>query len=656
VAVLAGIVGLSAVIRFVLALAHPTPLLFADEYIYSTLAHGLATTGHPTIRGEAASFPALLEPVLTAPFWLFGDAGVALRLTQALNAIAMSLAAVPAYLIARKLGLSSRFSLASAGLAVLTPAFFYVAYVLGEPIAYPLVLGAVYAGMCVLTEPTRKNQLAFIALAGLATFARIQFVVLPLAFLGAALIARPRFRGIRLTLGLFALGGLALAVKGLGYYAGVRDLSLDPAGLMHWVGVDAMLLAYSGGWLLVPGALVALATPRGRAERAFASLTVFLALGLLGEAALYAANSELAAGGRFQERYLFTLLPLLVPAFGLSLRRAGRARLAVLTLSALLIALSARFPLSGWTDEHGRMDSPFLMGVFRLEKAVGYANGSLIVAVAVALLAAGATAVAYRPSAWPSALAVVAVLLGAVGLAAWTLDAKYSQRARATYFPADARWVDHAQLGDVTVVNTPGSGRELTLEQMFWNRSTKRLVRLRHAESPDVFSVPQVRIRRDGALLVEGRPLRTALLMNEYAVTAELRGAESVAATPLFELWKPIGTPRLRMLAGGRFFDGWLANSGYVRVWGSPGSLRLRLSLPDRAPATRLVFRARGLRRTVEVAPGSTRVVTFEVPAGVWTLRWKGPLNYLPDGRPVSARADELRLTPLQVDGRNADI
>jgi hypothetical protein len=38
--------------------------------------------------------------------------------------------------------------------------------------------------------------------------------------------------------------------------------------------------------------------------------------------------------------------------------------------------------------------------------------------------------------------------------------------------------------------------------------------------------------------------------------------------------------------------------------------------------------------------------VTFAVSSGVWELRWKSALNYLPDGRPVSVLADELRLTP----------
>jgi hypothetical protein len=311
----------------------------------------------------------------------------------------------------------------------------------------------------------------------------------------------------------------------------------------------------------------------------------------------------------------------------------------------VLVAVSARFPLAGWVDDHGRQDSPMLMGVYRLSEGVGYANASLLAAAAVAGLAGTAVLVAYRPRFALPAVAAMGVLLAFVGYGAWLLDTRYAQRARETYFPADARWIDNAGVGAVTLVNTPGSPRELPLEQMFWNRSIDQLVRLRGADVPDTFSAPQAQVRSDGALLVEGRPLRRALLLNEYAVTAELTGAERVATSGLFELWRPVGTPRLRLLAGGRFYDGWLANSGFVRVWGPAATLRLRLALPERAPQTRVVFRWQGLRRTVVVRAGSSRVVEFAVPGGLWTLRWKGPRNFLPDGRPVSVRADELSLS-----------
>ena len=80
----------SFLLRFVAALWHTTPLYFPDEYIYSGIARSLAESGKPLIRGSSAHFPALLEPLLAAPFWLTHDPALAYRLTQAENALAMS--------------------------------------------------------------------------------------------------------------------------------------------------------------------------------------------------------------------------------------------------------------------------------------------------------------------------------------------------------------------------------------------------------------------------------------------------------------------------------------------------------------------------------------------------------------------------------------
>ena len=83
--VLTGIVGVSFLIRLVTALNHATPLYFPDEYIYGSLARSLAEHGRPLIRSAPAHFPAILEPLLAAPFWLFHDPLLAYRLTQGEN-------------------------------------------------------------------------------------------------------------------------------------------------------------------------------------------------------------------------------------------------------------------------------------------------------------------------------------------------------------------------------------------------------------------------------------------------------------------------------------------------------------------------------------------------------------------------------------------
>jgi Dolichyl-phosphate-mannose-protein mannosyltransferase len=644
--VLAVLVGASAIVRFLLALPHTTPLYFADEYIYSTLAYELATTGRPTIRGDAANFPALLEPILTAPFWLAGDPELALRLTQGLNAVAMSVAAIPVYLLARELGLGKGFGLAAAAVALVSPDLFYVAFILGEPIAYPLVMWSVLFGVRALHRPTARDQVLFVVLAGLASFARVQFVVLPVAYIGAALVARIPLRKLKLSFALLAVPAAGLVVAGLGYYSGVAGFDVDPAGLAHWLTTDAMLLAYAAGWLIVPGALVGLALARERVERAFAAFTVILGAGLFVEAALYATNASVGPGGRFQERYLFTLAPLLVLAFGLSLRHGGRARGAIALIAVALIAVSARVPLSGYTDVHGRQDSPFLIGVHRFDELLGNANASLTVAAVVALLALLAIGVAYRPRLGVPALALVGAFLGAVSLGAWSLDSRYANAARTTYLPADARWVDHAGLGDVTLLNTPGSKREIALEQMFWNRSITDFARLRDADRADAFAAPRVRIARDGALWLNGRLLRKPLLVAQYAMNATFSGAEHEAGTDLFALWRPAGTPRLSLLTGGRYYDGWLANTGYVRAW-RRGRVSMRLSLPAHASATTLRFRGPGVRQRVRLTPGSSRLVEFTATTTPWTVKWSAASwSYLTDGRPVSVRSSAVSLKP----------
>lgn len=648
-AVLGALVGLSACARWLFALAHTTPVYFPDEYIYSALARSLAEGEGVAIRGEPAGFPALLQPLLNAPFWLFEDPAVAYRLGQALNAVAMSLAAIPVYLIARRLRLSHGLSLACAGVALLSPNFFYVAYLLGEPIAYPLVLASVYFGMRVVAEPTRGVQVALVACSGLAAFARVQFLVLPLVFVVAAVgLDREMLRRLRLTLALFALpllGALALGPgRVLGYYSRVGDLELHPLEMVHWAGIDLMLLAYSSGWLLVPGALVGLLYAFGRSrpreERAFAAIATLLTGALLVEAAAYAANApEQVGGGRFQERYLMTILPLVAPAFCLWVARGAPGRRAVALLSLALLVLSARVPLAGFTSETGRQDSPFLLALWWLERRIGYDDGSLVLAAAVAALSLLGVALAFRPRhAAPVGLAAAAILVGAASAGATAFDADNAPKVRGTYLPADARWVDHAGLGEVTYLQTPGGPRELAFSQLFWNRSIGEVVRLPEGNTIDAFHQPFVRVAGDGTLVHEGRSLRTAILIPRFSVFADFRGATRVAQTATFDLWRPEGTPQLELLVAGQYFDGWLADEGWIEVRPTrAGTLVLPLSLPMQAPAVRLRFTG-DESRTVELDPGASRRVNFDVPAGgVWRVDYESERSaFLPDFRRVS--------------------
>jgi hypothetical protein len=136
----------------------------------------------------------------------------------------------------------------------------------------------------------------------------------------------------------------------------------------------------------VPGAgrrprVRALEAAESRTRRRSARVAVLLVGALLVEATLYAANAaEAAGGGRFQERYLMTILPLVAPAFCLWVTRGAPARWFVAVSALALLLVSARIPLSAYTSDTGRQDSPFLLALYWLEKKIGYDNGSLALA------------------------------------------------------------------------------------------------------------------------------------------------------------------------------------------------------------------------------------------------------------------------------------
>jgi hypothetical protein len=645
---LAGIMAASFGARLIAALGRPAPYYLPDEYIYPSLARSLAGHGRPLIRGAGAHFPALLEPLVTAPIWLVTNNPVAaFHATQALHALFVSLAAIPAYLLCRRLALPAWLGLAVAAVAVAVPDGVYASSMLADPLAYPLVLAAVYTGICVVAESTPWRQLVFAVFAALAVTARIQFAVVPFAVVGAELVA-DRGHVLR-SLRRLWLALAALAVPPLVLFAGLgshrilggytsASHALHPLSLLEWIGREGMLLLYAGGWVLVPGALaglaMAVARPARRVELAFAATTILLAAALLLEAAQIAGSDS----HRFQERYLFALVPLLAVAFGVWVERGLPLRIPVGLCAAALLLLAARIPLSGYAAAHNKDDSPTLWAVLRLEGYVSVGNGALAVALIAAALSGLAALVAFRKL--PAVVALIAAIAacGALSAGASSFDHRTSNSLRHT-LPADLRWVDHAQLGAVDLVAPPGARKEQSWEQLFWNRSLQRLLLL---GSPpiDHFATKQVRVARDGRLLVDGRADRRALLVQTYASTVQLTGVQRVRHELIFDLYRPAGTPRLRLIAAGRYADDWLAPRGAITVWSAHGGM---LDLVVSMPAGTEVTPVRFGNRLVRVQPGRRVPLTFHVPhGGAWSLHFaSSKQGYLGD-RAVSVRAPVL--------------
>ena len=463
---LAGVVLGSFLIRWLLALGRPTPTLFPDEYIYAALARALSG-GDLSVRGTPAHFPALLEPLLAAPLWLTGDAEIAYRLTQGLHSLAMSLAAVPVYVLARRVGIRPGYALAAGALAVLSPDLLYSSFLLADPIGYPVALTAVYLGVRALAQPTGRLQLAFLAACGLATFARVQYVVLPAAFVLSALVVergsggRPRGRD-RTTVGLLLAGPVSIGAVGLnrvlGYYEDVLALDLNAQLLGRWLALDLLFLALAAGVVLVPGAAAGLAAgiarPRTREEAAFASFVAATAGILLFQAALFAANGA----EKFQERYLMILLPLAAISFLLFVgRRPSRpARLGVVAVGAALVLGASTTPIAAQPVDA----SPFLLGGAWLTLRIGEEHASLIVAAGAALLAGLGVLAALRVRGWAAAgVAVAAVTSATISLAAAGFDGSNSRAVLSTTMAADPSWVDQAGRSPVALVQLPNGRR-----------------------------------------------------------------------------------------------------------------------------------------------------------------------------------------------------
>jgi Dolichyl-phosphate-mannose-protein mannosyltransferase len=639
----------SCVLRAIGSTARVAPTLFPDEYIYTALARSLAQSGRPLIRGGSAHFPALLAPILAAPVWaVVSSTTAAYHVVQAENALFMSLAAVPVYLIARWLGFSQSYALFSALVAVAIPDLTYSGYMLAEPVAYPIALTALYLGMRALERPTLVRQAAFLATAGAASFARVQYIVLVPAFLvAAALISRRRtLRAHTLPFALLGLGLVAVTALGsanaLGYYSAVTSLHVG-LGLIHWMIIDGLLLTLAAGVAIVPGAVVGFASARGPREISCAVLSGTYALALFGAAALYASNGS----ARFQERYLFSLLPLLPIGFGLYVRHSKRGKWPITLAAASGIALAALVPISPYVEGAGVTDSPTLRAVARIEATYGVGATSLGLALYVTFAAATAACFAWRRGAWPI-LAVTLAFLIISSAAASSFDATDSRSALESTTAVDPRWVDEHQLTDVTAIRTRSAATPgPLLELMVFNRSITREAVLSAASPTDSFVTSTVQIAPSGALVSHGAALRSPILLELDGVTAALDNARLIAQTERFGLWKPVGTPRFRYLEQGRYRDGWLAPSGRLTFYATKshpirGFVTMTISA---ASSQKVPFTIAGTRLLLH--PGSNRHLRFCVNARQpWSIGFAGPVRFLRGERAVSVRASAPRFVP----------
>src|SRR5215208_5083638 len=185
---LAGMVTLSAIVRFVVARRMTAPWIMVDELVYSELARGIASGAGYALRGEAVGLGyGAVYPLLISPAYLLDSLSDAYGAAKAINAVLISLAAVPAYLLARRL-VSAPLALVVAALSLAVPSLFYAGTIMTENAFYPIFLAAVLLLVRALERPTPLRVGLLLAATGVAFLTRTQAVALVPAMMTAPLL------------------------------------------------------------------------------------------------------------------------------------------------------------------------------------------------------------------------------------------------------------------------------------------------------------------------------------------------------------------------------------------------------------------------------------------------------------------------------------
>jgi hypothetical protein len=616
------------VARLVAAFVLKGPVLMPDEYFYSAIARSVAHGGPPTVRGGHLDFVAVLAPLLVSPAWLIHDVAVAYRVAQAEGVVAMTLAAVPAFLLSRRVGLSDRSAAVAAVFTVLVPDVAFSGLLLSEPFAYPLFLATVLFAVDSLERPTVRRQAVFLAAAAGLCLTRLQFAVVPLAYLAAATIASRPFRittvlrSHRLVSAAIALIAGGVAVTGahalVGRYAGIETFSHGPEAVLHWSGSNLALLLVAAGWITAPGALVGLARQaRGRdaAARAFAPLTAVLAVTFVLEAGIFGAGL-----GQLEERYTFYAAPLLVIAFLFAAQRRLLATRAHAILAGGLVATAVLVPLDDPLFTGLRDQSPLLMAFGVVQRHAQW-RAPMLAGVLLGVLGSASLALGRRGST-RSVVGLAGALLVTVGVGyalaltpvtradageAWRLDPKTREASLLAFAGSTAP-------GEITAA-------------LFWNPGISRVLVL-GGRTVDGFASVPVRLASGGRLVGSDGPIGGTVVFQPRLDTIRMR----TAAVSRSGRWALIDDAR-----GSRIEEmvvGWspathsFAPNGRIVVAADgprqPVRRTVRLRLWNPGPTvTRLRFDcSNGVNRTVSVGRDATTVRLPLVGRGVATCRF----------------------------------
>ena len=326
----------------------------------------------------------------------FDDPMHAYHAALIVNALLMSLAAVPAYFLARMF-VAERASVLVAAATVLVPSMSYTGFVLTENACYPAFVLALLLIARALGSPSLANQAVALLGLGLVSLTRIQGLALAGAYLAAAATyaatssREDRRRYLRrflptavLTVVVSLLPMLLSIARGDGAFGwlGARSTTFDElhlAEVPQWfVFLVAGLVLYVAVIPLAATAvLCGLGLRRGATERVrlFAAVGLPTLLVMLASVAFVSASIDVDGRENLNERYLFYVVPLLFVGLALWVEEGlPRPRPWVWGVVVVPAALVLTLPIDRLVY-HSGLQSTALASVGRLAHLGGGARG-----------------------------------------------------------------------------------------------------------------------------------------------------------------------------------------------------------------------------------------------------------------------------------------
>jgi len=586
------IVVLSTLLRVAVSTAFDVPWIAPDEMIYGLVGESFWETGELSVRGISIPYYSLLTPLLVGFPLTLDDRETGIAVAQGLQALAISLVAVPVYLWGKRLA-GSGWGLVAALLSVLPPALWYGGLLMTEALFYPLVVVALFALARMLETPSVERQGVFLLCVSVAAAVRLQALgLLPVLILAVGLYAWFSRSGaiVRRLAPILGLVGVATALllvlyatgSGdlLGAYGGLAESTPSSTGLLSqltWHSAGVVVLAF-GLPVLATATLAVLAALHGETSppvRAFLAVTTAYVPILVGQVSLVAVDYLDHVG----ERYLITALPPLL--LGLCVwidRGAPRPAAVAVPLAVASIVLVATLPAVRVGTARIAHDTLTALPFVQILEPGDLAFRAGLVLCA---LAAGAVFLFLPQRLLRAAVGGLALVLVATSaLAAREIDRLSRVEQVRDFGTAASTWVDDADGDSVVLVDTGEQPSTSIARLTFWNRSVRGLARLEGVPEQALPQVP-VSIRRDGTL-VDGRGSELEAFDAVVPATIVLAG-ERIASSPPTEvapgsgLWRVGGPIRFVSRAEGFTPVGDFGRAQVVVYQCVPGTLGVTL-------------------------------------------------------------------------------